>query len=234
MLTRYATAIITMALSLAPAVASAGAALTDMEIRWLKAAGPVLAYATNIGLPIDIIVQPVTGVNDVPLAMGFMDGRCKLVLSMRGNADAEKVLANVPAAQHQVLMEVMAAHEVGHCWRYAQGAWRKLPSGFVESGEEHAHDPSLLAAARTMRENRREEGFADMVALAWTKRHHPASYGQVHSWLHGLREEVAVPGSGHDTRAWVRLASNPAVFPLTATPFQDASEPWSRGLLSGN
>ncbi|QYF96061.1 hypothetical protein KY495_13995 [Massilia sp. PAMC28688] len=223
-----------MALSLAPGLASANAALTEMEIRWLKAAGPVLAYAKNLGLPIDIIVQPVTRSNDVPLAMGFMEGRCKLVLSMRGNPDAEKVLDKVPSAQHAVLMEAMAAHEVGHCWRYAQGVWHQLPSGFVESGDEHAHDPSLLAAARTMRENRREEGYADMVALAWTKRHHPGSYAQVYHWLHGLREEVAVPGSGHDTRAWVRLASNPEVFPVTATPFQDASEPWSQGLLRGH
>ena len=232
MLNKYAVAALAFTLSLAPALAQAGAALTDMETRWLKAAGPVLAYATSIDLPIDIIVQPQARSSDVPLAMGFMDGRCKLVLSMRGNPDAEKVLANVAHDQRAVLMEAMAAHEVAHCWRYVQGAWHKLPSGFVESGEVQASDPSLVVAARRMRENRREEGFSDLVALAWTKRHHPDSYGQVYHWLRALRDKVDVPGSGHDTRAWVRLASNPAIFPGAATPFQDASDAWSQGLLS--
>ena len=230
MLIKY-TAAISLAVSLIPALANAGAALTDMETRWLKAAAPVLAYAHSIKLPIDIIVQPVARASDVPLAMGFMDGRCKLVLSMRGNPDAEKVLEKAPAEQHRVLMEAMAAHEVGHCWRYAQDAWHKLPSGFIESGEETAADPSLVAESRRMRENRREEGFSDLVALAWTRRHHPEQYTQVYDWLRALRDQVEVPGSGHDTRAWVRLARDPAVFPTTATPFQDASETWSQGLL---
>lgn len=218
--------------ALIPALATAGAQLTEMEMRWLKAASPVLAYSKRINLPIDIIVQPQARPNDVPLAMGFADGRCKLVLSMRGNPDAEKVLDKVPEAQRGVLMEAMAAHEVGHCWRYAQGVWHALPAGFVETGEEHADDPSLLEAAKAMRENRREEGFADLVALAWTKRHHPESYQQVYTWLAALRDDVPVAGSGHDTRAWVRLAKDASVFQLTASPFEDAGSPWSKGLLS--
>ncbi len=232
MLNKYAAAVIAFTVSLMPVLANAGAALTEMETRWLKAAGPVLAYARSIDLPIDIIVQPQARATDVPLAMGFMDGRCKLVLSMRGNPDAEKVLDKVPAEQRAVLMEAMAAHEVAHCWRYAQGAWHQLPAGFVESGEEQAADPSLIKEARRMRENRREEGFSDLVALAWTKRHHPQHYEQVYRWLHELREQVEVPGSGHDTRAWVRMAGNPAVFGAKATPFDDAGEAWSKGLLS--
>lgn len=232
MLTNTAAAVISLAVALLPGLATAGATLTEMETRWLKAASPVLAYAQTIKLPIDIIVQPEARATDVPLAMGFMNGRCKLVLSMRGNPDAEKVLEQVPAEQHRVLMEAMVAHEVGHCWRYAQGAWHKLPAGFLESGEESAADPSLLVESRKMRENRREEGFADLVALAWVKRHHPQRYAQVYDWLRALRDQVEVPGSGHDTRAWVRLAHNPAVFPVTTSPFQDASDTWSKGLLN--
>lgn len=218
------------ALSLVSSLAQAGAALTDMETRWLKAASPVLAYAQRTELPIDIIVQPVTRPNDVPLAMGFLNGRCKLVLTMRGNPDAESILGQAPEGQRKVMMEAMVAHEVGHCWRYAQGVWRALPNGFVESGEQVAAEPSLIQEAKAMRENRREEGFADLVALAWTKRRHPDSYAAVYNWLLSLRDAVTVPGSGHDTRAWVRLADNPAVFPDSATPFQDVNEAWRRGL----
>ncbi len=218
-------------ITLFPLLASAGPQLTEMETRWLKAAAPVLAYAQRIKLPIDIIVQPVARATDVPLAMGFMNGRCKLVLSMRGNPDAEKVLDKVPDAERGVLMEAMAAHEVGHCWRYAQGVWHALPTGFTESGEQHADDPALLAEAAALRNNRREEGFADMVALAWTKRFHPASYQQVYAWLATVRSEHTVAGGGHDTRAWVRLAKDSSVFQQTATPFEDASFAWSQGLL---
>ena len=84
------------AITLFPALAQAGAQLTAMETRWLEAAAPVLAYSQRLKLPIDIIVQPRARKNDVPMAMGFMDGRCKLVLSMRGNPDAEQVLDKVP------------------------------------------------------------------------------------------------------------------------------------------
>jgi hypothetical protein len=218
-------------LVLFPAFATAGAALTDMETRWLKAAAPVLAYSQRIKLPIDIIVQPVARPNDVPMAMGFDKGRCKLVLSMRGNPDAEKVLDKVPEAERAVLMEAMAAHEIGHCWRYAQGAWHALPAGFEETGEQHAEHQSLLAESKTMRENRREEGYADLVALAWTQRHHPESYNKVYAWLAALRSEHTVPGGTHDTRAWVKLVSDARVFKAAATPFEDVSGAWREGLL---
>ena len=220
------------AITVFPALANAGAQLTDMEMRWLKAAAPVLAYSQRIKLPIDIIVQPQARPTDVPLAMGFMDGRCKLVLSMRGNPEAEKVLDKVPQAERAILMEAMAAHEVGHCWRYAQGVWHALPTGFTETGTQQADDPALLAESAALRNNRREEGFADMVALAWTKRFHPESYDQVYAWLAGVRGDQPVAGGGHDTRAWVRLARDGSVFKQAATPFDDAGIAWSQGLLN--
>ena len=212
-------------------LSASAAALTDMETRWLKAAAPVLAYSQRIKLPIDIIVQPAARANDVPMAMGFQNGRCKLVLSMRGNPDAEKVLDQVPEAARGVLMEAMAAHEVGHCWRYARGAWHALPNGFTETGVQRAGSKELLAESKRMRENRREEGFADLVALAWTERHHPASYPQVYAWLAKLRAHPPVAGSSHDTRAWVRLARDGKVFKRGATPFDDVNNTWNQGLL---
>lgn len=221
-------------IALFPGLASAGAKLTDMETRWLRAAAPVLAFAQRIKLPIDIIVQPQSRPNDVPLAMGFLDGRCKLVLSMRGNPDAEKVLDKVTPSERGVLMEAMAAHEVGHCWRYAQGAWHALPAGFTETGTGQANGPALQAEFAALRNNRREEGFADMVALAWTKRFHPESYAKVHAWLTTVRSDQPVAGGGHDTRAWVRLAKDGSVFKLGATPFDDASAAWGEGLLSND
>jgi roadblock/LC7 domain-containing protein len=214
------------------AIGSAQAAeLTALEKRWLTAATPVLEYARGLPLPIDIVVQPQAGPDDVPLAMGFADGRCKLVVSLRGNPDAEKVLAGVPSALQGGLIEAMAAHEIAHCWRYAQGAWHVLPAGFVEVGEETAADPSLLAASKAMREMRREEGYADLVALAWTRRQHPGDYARVHAWLDKVRAVQPVARSGHDTRIWVKLGADGSRFGSAGKPFEDAALLWKEGLV---
>jgi len=210
------------------------AQLTAQESRWLRAAAPVLAYSKSIDLPVDIIVQPQAAAGAVPLAMGFANGRCKLVLSMRGNPEAEKVLEHVPAAEQALLIEAMTAHELAHCWRYAQGEWHLLPAGFVETGTQTSHDPALLAAAKEMRDTRREEGFADLVALAWIQRTQPGEYARVHGWLSGVRATVAVPNSGHDTRAWVKLAGNGKHFDGRLTPFEAADALWREGLLNAD
>jgi hypothetical protein len=218
--------------SLLLASTAAGAAdLTAQETRWLNAAYPVLEYARGLKLPIDIVVQPQARPNDVPMAMGFEGQRCKLVLSMRGNPQAESVLAGVAPEAQGELIEAMAAHEIGHCWRYAQGAWHALPAGFVEVGEEHAADPSLLEASKEMRETRREEGYADLVALAWTWHRHPADYARIYAWLDGVRKDQPVAHNGHDTRAWVRLAQDGAKFGKDEQPFEDAVPLWRDGLV---
>lgn len=212
--------------------AASAADLTEQETRWLRAAAPVLSYSQQLKLPIDIIVQPQAKAGDVPLAMGFDGGRCKLVLSLRGNADAEAVLGSVPEASRAELIEAMAAHEIGHCWRYAQGVWHALPAGFVEVGEQTASDQSLLAEARVIRENRREEGYADLVALAWIRHSHPGDYGRIYGWLASVRATQPVSGAGHDTRAWVNLARDGDAFGAADKPFEDALPLWRKGLLT--
>jgi hypothetical protein len=214
--------------------ARAEASLTAQETRWLAAAGPVLAYSQRLNLPIDIIVQPKSGAGDVPLAMGFDRLRCKLVLSLRGNPDAEAILEKVPEARRGLLIEAMTAHEVGHCWRYAHGVWHALPAGFVDPGEEQTGNDTTLAEAKAMRESRREEGFADLVALAWTSRHHPGQYAQVYGWLESVRSGQPVARNAHDTLAWVRLARDAGAFDRAATPFEDVESLWSKGLLIGD
>jgi hypothetical protein len=222
-----------LAAALAAASLSASAAdLTPLEQRWLTAALPVLTYARSLQLPIDVVVQPQAGPNDVPLAMGFAGERCKLVLSLRGNPDAQRQLAGIAPEQQGELIEAMAAHEIGHCWRYARGAWHALPAGFVETGEETAADPALLAASKAMRDTRREEGYADLVALAWTQQRHPADYARVHAWLERLRRDQPVAHNGHDTRVWVRLAADGKRFGADAEPFADAAPLWREGLLN--
>jgi hypothetical protein len=214
---------------LAGATAQA-AELTTLEERWLQAASPVLVYSQRLKLPIDIIVQPQARASDVPLAMGYDRGRCKLVLSLRGNPQAEAVFAGIAEDSQGELIEAMAAHEIAHCWRHAQGAWNALPAGFTEVGEETASDGSLLAVSRALRTSRREEAYADLAALAWTRHNNPQAYPRVHAWLAKVRAGQT-PRGGHDTRTWVALARDGGRFGAAAAPFEDAAPLWRDGLL---
>jgi len=209
------------------------AELTALEERWLQAAAPLLSYSQTLRLPIDIVVQPQPRANDVPLAMGYdqEQGRCKLVLTLRGNPEAESVFDGVPEEQRGELIEAMTAHEVAHCWRHARGAWNALPAGFVEVGEERAASSALLAASKAMRETRREEAYADLAALAWTRQRHPAAYARVHAWFETVRARQPVARGGHDTRVWVELARNASAFGNAGSPFDDAAPLWRAGLL---
>jgi hypothetical protein len=205
-------------------------ALTDTETRWLHAATPVLAYAEQAKLPVDVVVQPQNAPGKAPLAMAFVEGRCKLVLSMRGNPQAEAALAGVAAPLQPLVIEAIAAHELAHCWRHLQGAWHALPAGFSEEGDEPA-DAQQARALREMRETRREEGFADLVGLAWTLRHHPAQYADVQAWLEKTRSDEPAY-THHDTRAWVRLARQPSALPNAVSPFEQVRTLWEEGLLA--
>src|SRR4051812_5799124 len=117
---------------LAP-MASAAADLSPTETRWLKGAWPVIAFAKEAKLPLDIVVQPQPSPGAAPLALAFVDGRCKLVLSMRGNPEAEASLDRIDPDLLDAALELMAAHELGHCRRYLDGAWYSLPAGFSTS-----------------------------------------------------------------------------------------------------
>ncbi|MBY0556509.1 MAG: hypothetical protein K2P77_04815 [Burkholderiaceae bacterium] len=210
------------------------AELTPLETRWLSAGAAVLTHAKQeLQLPIDITVQPQARPQDVPLALGYQDGRCKLVLSLRGNVHAEDVLAGVAAAQQPWMIEAMVAHEIGHCWRYAQGAWHLLPAGF----EQAAAAPELTAQEAlqetqqaTLRETRREEAYADLVALAWTAQHHPQRYTAVLAWLQHVRQPQASGGGSHSTAVWLQLASSATVFASSQPWLQQVEQLWQQGL----
>jgi hypothetical protein len=209
------------------AVASfAGAALTPTEAAWLDLGAPVLRYAIEQRLPLDISVQPSAQPGDPPLALGYHEGRCKLVLSMRGNPAAQATLDALEPGLRAGAVEAMTAHELGHCWRYVRGEWHRAPAGFTATPSADGADD----ARREMEATRREEGYADLVGLAWTARAHPADYARLHAWMSRLREREPVAGGHHDTRAWLRLAGTAQSFDPRASPFEAALPLWRRGL----
>ncbi|MED5616712.1 hypothetical protein [Janthinobacterium sp. P210005] len=215
-------------IALSPLPAVAAASLTDLEVRWLQAGQPVIAFARAQGLPIDIIVQPQEAPGAVPLALGYAAGRCKLVLSLRGNAQAEGILQDVLPARQGVMIEAMTAHEIGHCQRYAQGDWHALPRGFVEP--RSMQRGKLTPLAQELRETRREEGYADLVALAWTHARHPGQYQEVLAWMRGVRAAGEAVDGSHATQAWLALADGAGAFDDSASPFEQAQVLWRKGL----
>jgi hypothetical protein len=215
-----------------PWSSSLAAELTATEMRWLKGVAPVVAFAKQTQLPLDIVVQPQDEPGAAPLALGFVDGRCKLVLSMRGNPEAQATLDRIEPDLLDAALQLMAAHELGHCRRYLDGSWFHLPAGFV------AREPASLSADdrqayANMRSMRREEGYADLVGLAWAQKHHRGQYERLHRLLLTERSKDLIAGSHHDTLAWLQLARDGAVFTQPSI-FEAAAALWPRGLAAGD
>jgi len=207
--------------------------LSATEQAWLQAAAPVLAWARAQQLPLHVLVQPQDTPGQTPMGMAFIEGRCVLVLSMRGNPEAQATLDRMPPGLQGPVVQAIAAHELGHCWRHLQHAWGSLPSGMEElSGfsQVTAEQERLL---KDMWRTRREEGFADLVGLAWTLQHHPQHYAAVHAWHARERAQQEVDTGPHDTRVWVRLAADPARFTAGAGLFERVLALWETGLVEG-
>jgi hypothetical protein len=208
--------------------AALAAELTPTEVRWLHGAAPVVAFANDHRMPLDIVVQPQDAPGSAPLALGFVDGRCKLVLSMRGNPEAQATLDRIEPDLLDAALELMAAHELAHCRRYLDGTWHGLPAGFVARAPA-ALDADDRQAYVSMRSQRREEGYADLVGLAWVRRHHAASYERLHRWLHAERSKELIPGAHHDTLAWLELARDGRALDQGSI-FDAAAALWPQGL----
>jgi hypothetical protein len=223
-------ALIAVLLAAAALPAAQAADLSPTETRWLQGAWPVVTYAEKAGMPLDIVVQPQPAPGAAPLAMAFIDGRCKLVLSMRGNPEASATLERIAPALLDAALELMAAHELGHCRRHLDGNWHGLPAGFVAPRPDSV-SPELRGAFVRMKATRREEAYADLVGLAWIQATRPKDYARVHAWLSAERARDLLPGSHHDTLAWLTLARD-GVGPADGTMFSRAVPLWTAGLAA--
>jgi len=220
------------AVSLLAWPAAQAADLSDIERRWLAGLWPVIEHARQSHLPLDIVVQPQPTPGLAPLALAFVGGRCKLVLSMRGNAEAAATLERISPDLMGATLELMAAHELGHCRRYLEGAWLAGPAGFAADAAANL-PPALRSAWLAMQAQRREEGYGDLVGLAWTRQRHPALYPRLQAWLLAERSRDRVPGSSHDTLAWVKRAGAGAALDPSAdapTIYEAAARVWESGL----
>ncbi len=208
--------------------------LEPVERAWLEAALPVLQFAREQGMPMDIVVQPQPTPGETPLGMAYVAGRCKLVLSMRGNPEAQATLDRVEPALRGAVVEAIAAHELGHCFRHTSHGWGRLPAGLTDTSDFARLSAEHTELLRAMWRTRREEGFADLVGLAWTLARNPDRYDAVHDWNTRLRAEQQVDTGPHDTRVWVKLAADKARFSAAPSIFERVQALWRAGLLAGS
>jgi len=209
------------------------AELTATERQWLEAAAPVLRFAREQALPLDIIVQPQPTPGETPLGMAFVAGRCKLVLSMRGNPEAQATLDRIEPRLLGAVVEAIAAHELGHCWRHLQRTWGSVPEDLMDEGWRARVSDEQAVLLTEMWRTRREEAYADLVGLAWTLQYHPERYEEVYAWHVRLRAQQEVDTGPHDTRAWVELAHDRQAFGRASSIFEQARPLWVAGLRSG-
>ncbi len=207
--------------------------LTTTEHQWLAAALPVLQFAREQALPLDIIVQLQPTSGETPLGMAFVDGRCKLVFSMRGNPEAQATLDRIEPSLVNAVVEAITAHELAHCWRHLERAWGSVPEGLDDERWRARVTDEQAELLAEMWRTRREEAYADLVGLAWTLKHHPDRYEEVHAWIVRLRDIQEVDTGPHDTRLWVRLAQDRQAFGAAASIFEQARPLWVAGLRAG-
>ncbi|MDH4391588.1 MAG: hypothetical protein QE285_09240 [Aquabacterium sp.] len=207
--------------------------LSATELAWLRAAAPVLAFARAEALPLRVVLQPQDTLGQTPMGMAFIEGRCVLVLSMRGNPEAQATLDRMPPGLRGPVVEAITAHELGHCWRHLGQTWGTLPTGMAELSGFSQVTAEQAALLQDMWRTRREEGFADLVGLAWTLQHHPQHYAAVHAWLAQERAEQPVDTGPHDTRVWIRLARDTTAFGHAGSVFDRVAALWQAGLVAG-
>ncbi len=86
-----------------------GNGLTEPEVRWLQAVWPVLLFARDAGLPVDVVVQPQPAPELPPLALAWVGGRCKFVhAALYGRVYAWPVTERLAARQRGPMHDTLA------------------------------------------------------------------------------------------------------------------------------
>jgi hypothetical protein len=210
--------------SLHVALAAGKSSLTAQETYWVQSALPVLTYAKEMGLPISITVQPQPEPEAMPVALGMANGVCMLIFSMRGNELVETLLEGVPTDEQSFMIEAILAHEIGHCWRHVHSKWNTVPEGYKEPAEEKG-----IKAARFQQ---REEGYADLAALFWIKKNHPAAFADVYEWLLNKREKMAAQPI-YNTKEFLKAVQSMTI-EANETPFYRAQVVWEKIVLTSH
>lgn len=188
---------VALALLCAAAAGRASAAVAT-EAQWIAAATQAVAFGQQQGLPIMLRVERGDGLpGHTPIGIQSEEGVCTLVVSARDNPAADRLSALVDPTVLDLFLQAAAIHEVGHCHRRLAG---------FPHNERLVAPATWFAFARNwfVRRIRTEEAYADLTAVAWLARYHPADYAQVVGELARIRARYRDPK--HDTLPWLAAA----------------------------
>lgn len=113
------------------------------------------------------------------MSMGFAEGQCWLVISLRPNEgyrEFKSIWANVPQRHKLAAQEAILAHEAAHCIQFNQE---------INAGVQH----KVLDGERS----------ADAFALFWTARNRPESFMAVYAMFKELRAGAEHNDPEHDS-----------------------------------
>lgn len=143
------------------------------------------AVAGPLGITFRTVVVDDVRDGDTPLALGYEDGTCTLVVQVRDNALYKALVLARDGRPKEVKLRAILAHEMGHCFRHY---FDNAPAG-------NADAPAVSARAH-LRERHESEVQADRFALAWTAIYRPEEYDDVLAYLRTLRSSLCVDRSG--------------------------------------
>jgi hypothetical protein len=117
---------------------------------------------------------------DSPVAMGYEDGTCTLVVRVRGNSLYQRLILARDGRPRDLKLRAILAHEMGHCFRH-----------FFASGARAA------PGSADRRQRRDSEDQADLFALAWAAIYNPAEYDEVRAYLIEVRSDLCADRTGY-------------------------------------
>ncbi|KAI1698399.1 hypothetical protein Ddc_19123 [Ditylenchus destructor] len=181
--------------ALVPTAMAAG--LTPLEQRWIAGMTPVLKQAKADAVPLDVVVAAAgrarRGAAGAGLSRRSLQAGAEPARQSRGRGHADP-----------------AAHRSGGRGTGADGRsrTRTLPplsgrrvvraaGGFAAARAPEGLSEDSQRAYLSMKSTRREEGYGDLVALAWTARRHPERYARCTA---AERRAPARPAAGQSSR----------------------------------
>lgn len=195
---------------------------TALESKWIKNIDPVVRYGLEQKLKITVAVNVNVKNGISPIGI---DTSCKFILNFRDNKAALDLEDSIPDEIYKPVSEAIAAHELAHCWRSINGLYGVLPPGIMDTAS--LDDEKV----KKIRLERREEGFADLVGLAWVQSRYSAqTYAEVLEWFKEFRSDPDYSGDSHDTRVWLELAGDMKIDKNTPI-FEQVMPRWRSGLL---
>lgn len=169
----------------------------EQEIATEFSAMTALADPLGIRFRTRMVIDAQDG--DNPVAMGYEDGTCTLVVRVRGNSLYQRLILARDGHPRDLKLRAILAHEMGHCFRHFFARGARAAPGSADRVAERAAEPApdrTPDAAADRRQRRDSEDQADLFALAWAAIYNPGEADEVRAYLIEVRKDLCADRSG--------------------------------------